>query len=236
MRKLVLELDALSSLREATRASDVDLPAAATLAELAGVDAVRLGVTPDLKPVREEDVYDARRATRRLELRMPPTETLLKVALEARPDRVLLAADSREGRSVGAPLDLGSPVTGLAPVVRVLTEAGIPVAALVAPDLDAVKSVHAEGICGVELYTGTTVDLPASERRAQLDLLGDASRLAAKLQMRQSLGGGLGYRNLHEVMEVAPAADSVVVGRAAVARSLLVGLDRALRDLRTLLA
>ena len=66
MRKLVLELDALSSLREATATSEIDLPAAATLAELAGVDAVRLGVNVDLKPVREEDVYDTRRATRRL--------------------------------------------------------------------------------------------------------------------------------------------------------------------------
>jgi len=42
MRTLILELDGLPSLREAMAASDIDLPAAATLAELAGVDAVRL--------------------------------------------------------------------------------------------------------------------------------------------------------------------------------------------------
>ena len=70
-------------LREVTGAEDVDLAAAATLAELAGVDGVRLGVNagPQAR-ARRGRASDARRAARRLELRMPPTESLLKVALE----------------------------------------------------------------------------------------------------------------------------------------------------------
>ncbi len=236
MRRLVLELDGLPSLREATAANDIDLPAAATLAELAGVDAVRLGINPDLKPVREEDVYDARRAARRLELRMPPSESLLKVALEARPDRVLLAADAREGRAAAAPLDLRIPIAGFSPVVRTLTDAGIAVSALIAPGLEAVKRLHSEGVSGVELYTGALIDLPPTERQAELERLGDTARLASKLRMSLSLGGGLGYRSLREVIDAAPAAESVAVGRAALARALLVGLDLALRDLRALVA
>ncbi len=97
MRKLTLALDALPSLREATH-SDIDVAAAATLAELAGVDAIRLGVTDDLKPVTEQDVLETRRAARVLELRMPPSPALLKVALEARPNRVMLAMPGRDVR------------------------------------------------------------------------------------------------------------------------------------------
>ena len=95
MRRLVLALDALPSLREAT-ASPVDVAAAAILGELAAVDAVRLGVNDELMPVREADVRDARRAARTFELRMPPAQALLKVALEARPDRVLLSGRGRD--------------------------------------------------------------------------------------------------------------------------------------------
>ena len=98
MRRLTLALDALPSLREST-AAPVDVGAAATLGELASVDAVRLGVNHELVPVRETDVRDARRAARTFELRMLPEETLLKVALEARPDRVLLAGPGRDGQS-----------------------------------------------------------------------------------------------------------------------------------------
>lgn len=236
MRTLTLELDALPSLREAMAATDIDLPAAATLAELAGVDAVRLGVNPDLKPVREEDVFDVRRAARRLELRMVPNERLLKLALEARPDRVLLARDAQEGRASAAPLDLRGSKSSLAPMVRALSDAGIGVAALVAPQVDAVKAAHAEGVAAVELYTGALVDLPLRERSEALTALGDAARLASKLRLGIGLSGGLGYRVLTEVIESAPAAERVAVGRAALARALLVGLDRALRDLRALLS
>ena len=102
MRKLTLALDALPSLREVTH-SDIDVAAAATLAELAGVDAIRLGVTDDLKPVTERDVLETRRAARVLELRMPPSQTLLKLALQARPNRVVLAMPGRDGRSPSWP-------------------------------------------------------------------------------------------------------------------------------------
>jgi len=236
MRSLTLELDALPSLRDAMAANDVDLPAAATLAELAGVDAVRLGVNPDLKPVREEDLRDTRRAARRLELRMPPLESLVRVALDVRPDSVLLASDRREGRTAASPLDFRTGASGLSSILRTFEDAGIGVAALVAPTLDAVKTAHANGIPQVELYTGALVDLPPTERRAALKQLGDAARLAAKLQLGLGLAGGLGYRTLPEVIQSAPVAERIAVGRAALTRSLLVGLDRALRDLRALLA
>jgi pyridoxine 5-phosphate synthase len=235
MRRLTLALDALPSLREATD-SDVDLSAAATLAELAGVDAVRLGISEDQKPVRAEDVREARRAARVLELRMPPSQGLLKLALEARPDRVLLAADGRDGRSPAGPLELRRRSLPLGPVRRVLAEAGIPVAALIAPDLEAVKAAHAEQLTGVELFTGSLVDLPGPEQVVELEKLSDAVRMAAKLRMAVGIGGGLGYRSLPEVLEAAPAAGRVAVGRAAMARAILVGLDRALRDLRALVA
>lgn len=234
MRRLTLALDGLPSLREATAAADVDLAAAATLAELAGVDAVRLGVNEDLKPVREEDVFEARRAARRLELRMPPSPGLVKVALEGRPDRVLLAAEGRDGSAPSAPLDLRGRSAALEPVVRALAEAGIPTAALVSPDLEAVKRLHAESISAVEFYTGAIVDLPTAERREALERLSDAVRLAAKLGLDIGIGGGLSFRTLPEVLAACPAVESVAVGRAALARAVLVGLDRALRDLKAL--
>jgi pyridoxine 5-phosphate synthase len=234
VRRITLALDSLSSLREATAAADVDLAAAATLAELAGVDAIRLGVNEDLKPVREEDVREARRAARRLELRMPPVMGLVKVALEGRPDRVVLASEGRDGSAPSGPLDLRGSNASIEPVVRALAEAGIPVAAVIGPEAEAVKRIHAESIPGGEFYTGAIVDLPSAERREEIERLSAAVRLASKLGMVVGLGGGLSYRNLPEILTACPAAEWVSVGRSALARSLLVGLDRALRDLRAL--
>jgi pyridoxine 5-phosphate synthase len=236
MRKLTLALDLLCVLREAAGLPGGELLAALALGELAGADSIRLGVSEDLRPVRERDVRDARHAARSFELRMAPAQGLLKLALEVRPDRVVLSGENRETRQPAGPLDTRTMSSGLAPVIRALREGGIPTTAIVIPELDAVKAVHAAGLAGVEFYTGGIVDLPPGERAAAAERLADAGRLAAKLRLGLVLGGGLGYRTLPELLGAVPAAERVVVGRACLARATLVGLDRAVRDMRQLVA
>jgi pyridoxine 5-phosphate synthase len=236
VRKLTLALDLFCVLREAAGPPGAEILPALALGELAGADALRLGVSEDLRPVRERDVRDARRAARSFELRMPPAQSLLKLALEVRPDRVVLGGENRETRQPAGPLDTRALASGLAPLVRALREGGISTTAIVMPELDAVKAVHAAGLAGVELYTGGMVDLPPAERAAAAERLADAGRLAAKLRLGPVLGGGLDYRTLPELLSAVPAAERVVVGRACVARATLVGLDRAVHDLLALVA
>ncbi len=230
MRKLSLCLDALPALREMAGLGQMDLTMACSLAELANVDRLRIGIGEDLRPVSEADVQTLRRSTRFLELRMPPAQSLLKVALESRPDAVVLADGSWEGTLGARPIELRSQPSGLAPVMRSLEESGIRAALLITPSLEAVKAAHGLGVRAVEFYTGATVDLPSRERRPGLDALSDAAKLASKLRMTVSVGGGLDYRSVTEVLPLVSSARSVTVGRAVMARSLLVGIDRAARD------
>ena len=232
MSQLVLALDALYALRDAAPSRELDPVAAVKLAELAGADAVRVGVGEGLHAVRESDAHELRRVARTLEVKVAPGSVGLKVALEVRPDRVLLASAGRAGVPGWGVLDLGAGDAGLGPTLRALGEAGIPAYAAVAPDVDAVKAAHAAGFAGVELFTAHAVDLPPVPRGAVLERLGDAARLAAKLRVPVSLGGGLDERSLAEVAARAPAAERIAIGRALLARALLVGIERALRDLR----
>jgi len=227
MRRLVLDLDGLARLREAV--GGPSLPAAAALANVAGADAVRLGLSEELQTVSERDLREVAAAGAALELRMAPIPSLVKAALEARPVRVLLA--SGQGGAV-LPLDFRAWSNVLAPTLRTLAEAGLASVALVAPDLAHVKAAHAVGARGVELYTGALVDLPLAERAEALARLGDAARLAAKLRLEVGLSGRLDEHSLGPVLEAAPIATSVAIGRAFVRRAALVGIDRATRDLR----
>jgi pyridoxine 5-phosphate synthase len=227
MRRLVLGLDGLARLREAV--GGPALPAAAALAQVAGADAVRLGISEERDTVSERDLREVAAAGAPLELRMAPIPALVKVALEARPVRVLLAS-AQAGAAL--PLDFRAWSNVLAPTLRSLAEAGLASVALVGPDLAHVKAAHAVGARGVELYTGALVDLPLAERAEALARLGDAARLAAKLRLEVGLGGRLEEQSLGAVLEAAPIATSVAVGRAFVRRAALVGVDRATRDLR----
>ena len=219
-------------LREAAHCGDIGVAAAVTLAELAGVDAVRLGIDDELKPVAESDVLNARRAARRFELRMTASPGLLKVALEARPDRVLLTANVRDGGWAGGPLNLRADAQPLTPVIHGLQEAGIPVSLRVPPKLDAVKAAHEERATGVELYTAAILDLPETERKAELESLADAVRLAAKLRMRiasvvdSATERFQKYSTACRLRSLSQLAGPQYHGRS------WWGMDRAIRDLR----
>ncbi len=231
-RQLIAGLDAMATLRHEMLHRGGSLVAAASLAELAGADALRVGLCEDLVPVTEADVRDLRRSVRTLEMRIAPLPSLIKYALEARPDRVLLAAESRSGGHRTGPLDFSAWGSALPPVVRTLEEAGIVVAARVAPHPEAVKAARGLELKEVELETGQLVDLPPAELATALETLSDATRLAAKLKLRVGIGGRLDERTLASILEAATTCEWVSMGREWVARCLLVGVDRATRDLR----
>ncbi|HPG26536.1 MAG: pyridoxine 5'-phosphate synthase [Spirochaetaceae bacterium] len=228
--RITLSLDSWPALRDFAGSERSELAAAASLAELAGVDALRLSINEDLAPVRETDVETLRRSARVFELRMPVSQSLLKVPLSARPDRVVLVGERHDGTGAAPPVDARVAGSTLGGVLRSLEEAGLPVGVRVAPDLDAVRAVHALGVRDVELFTGYLVDLPEAERRSALVSLGDTARLASKLRLGLAVAGGLDDRNVREVLAAAPAAERVVFGRSLARRALLVGLDRAVRD------
>ena len=230
--RIVVSLDSWPALRDFAGDDRSELGLAASLAELAGVDSLRLGIQEDLSPVREADVLALRAAARSLELRMPISPVLTKLALSARPDRVVLVGDRHAATGPVPPVDARVAGASLAAVLRTFADARIRTSVRVTPDLDAVRAAHVQGVNDVELFTGWLVDLPEADRRAALVGLGDAARLASKLRMGIALAGGLDDRNLRDVIEAAPSAERIVLGRGLARRALLVGLDRAVRDHR----
>lgn len=230
--RIVVSLDSWPALRDFAGDDQSELGKAASLAELAGVDSLRLGIQEELSPVRESDVVQLRAAARSLELRMPISPTLVKLALATRPDRVVLVGDRHSATGPVPPVDARVAGPALANVLRSLAEARIRTTVRVSPELDAVRAAHVQGVADVELFTGWLVDLPEPERKAALVGLGDAARLASKLRMGMALAGGLDDRNLREVIDAAPSAERIVLGRGLARRALLVGLDRAVRDHR----
>ena len=187
MPRLTVALDAVAALRDAVGAREVDLVAAAKLVELAGAQGVALGLSDEALPAAEEDVRDLRRAARGFELTLAPVQACLKLALDVRPERVVLASLEGDERGTGAPLDFRAYGSTLTPIVRSLREAGLHVSALVHPQLEAVKAAYQCDLQGVDLWTAAVVDLPGGERAKAVERMSDSARLAAKLRLEVTL-------------------------------------------------
>jgi len=235
MTRCCVSLNALAAWRETT-GEGVDLVSAATLVELAGGDRVRVCASEALQPVGESDLHRLAQAGPRFELCMPPSQALLRLAFEVRPDRVLLIEEDRYGSAFYGPLDLQKAQSEVAQILRGLEDADIPAGAVIAPDTEHVKAAHGVGFTSVELYTRYAADLPAPKRSVELERLADASMLAAKLRFDIGIGGGLNFHNVADVQNAVPTAVQVSVGRGVLSRALLVGLDRAIRDFLTLIS
>lgn len=232
MRSLVVDCDGAAALREAGAGAEPRLPAVALAAELAGADAVRLSANESLRPVRESDLHDVRRVVRAFELRLAPTPSLLKLALEVRPDRVVLSSEPTGSKLHSAPLESGALRSAVPLATRALREAGIPAWARIGPDPESVKLARAAEVTGVEIVATGILDVPEADRAEALERLGDTVRIAAKLRLPVAVSGGIEAVRLPALLLAAPAVERIAVGRSLLARALLVGMERSVRELR----
>ena len=235
MRRLVVDLDVVAALRELAGGREPRLPRVAVLAELAGADAVRVTVARTLEPVAEHDLHDLRRVVSHLELCMAPAPSLLKLALEVRPDRVVLAAEAKSDRLGAPPLPASVLHDRTEAPRRALTEAAIDTSVRVVPELASVKALRGVALGGVEFSTVAISELSGSERERAYTELVDASHLGAKLRMPVSLAGMLTPRSVIDLLREVPVAETVVAGRCLFGRAQLVGIERAVGEMRAAL-
>ena len=84
----------------------------------------------------------------------------------------------------------------------------------------------------IELHTGEYAHARGAERAAALVRLAEGARLARSLGLEVAAGHGLTRDNVAAVTAIA-AIEELNIGHAVIADAVLVGLERAVRDMRT---
>ena len=98
MPELIVALDQVALLRESRHSAEPDPAAAGVLAELAGADALSLGLRTDRRHVQERDVKVLRAVCRgRLQVRVPPTPESIRIVAPIRPDSVASIVETTPG-------------------------------------------------------------------------------------------------------------------------------------------
>jgi pyridoxine 5-phosphate synthase len=236
MVRLSVKLDHVATLRQACRGPEPDPVHAAVLAILGGAEGITVHLRGERRPVLDRDVEALRQAVQvRFSLELAPTQEMLHTALSVKPARVTFVPERQGDLLPPGGLDVVLNATQLRPAVRTLQEGGIAVALLVEADLEQVKQAHRIDARGVELDTAPWAEAAdARAREAALRRLVDAARLARKLGLEVSGGRGLGYRDAAPIAAVAEI-EELAIGDAVVGRALLVGMERAVREMVTLM-
>lgn len=238
MTKLGVNVDHVATIRQARRAPEPDPVTAAALAELAGAHGVTVHLRADRRHIQDRDVRLLRETvTTRLNVEMAATGEMLAIALEIRPDTVTLVPERPEEITTEGGLDVGAHARQIGDAIGRLTGGGIHVSLFIDPIEAQIERSAEVGAKIVELNTAAYAEavpkgLEESDPnfRRELEKIAQAARLASSRGIRVLAGHGLTYRNVGPVSAI-PQIEELNIGHNIVSRAVLVGMEKAVREM-----
>lgn len=239
MPKLGVNIDHIATLREARKVREPDPIAAATLCELAGADGITVHLREDRRHMQERDVRLLRQTvTTHLNLEMASSPEMLQFAIDVLPDMVTLVPEKREELTTEGGLDVAIRIDEITKVVNSLHKHDVAVSLFIDAELHQLKAAARTGAHFIELHTGPYASAydfgEGNEWEEELVKLDNMAQVAQKSGMSVNAGHGLNYRNVGPIAEIKGIWE-LNIGHAIIGRSVLVGLDRAVRDMVALI-
>jgi pyridoxine 5-phosphate synthase len=232
--RLHVNIDHVATLRNARGTTYPDPVWAASICELAGAHGITVHLREDRRHITDRDVRLLRQTVRSaLNLEMAATEEMVGIAIDLKPDIVTLVPERREERTTEGGLDVAGKAQALHTVVKRLSDAGIRVSLFVDPLGAQVRAAADVGADEVELHTGEYCLARGLEADVELERLATATEEAISQKLHVAAGHGLDYVNVSRVVAI-PGIEELNIGHALVSRAVLVGLDRAVRDMLAL--
>lgn len=235
MARLGVNIDHVATLRQARGGHEPDPVAAAVLVELAGADGIVVHLREDRRHIQDRDLHLLKDTIQtKLDLEMSADETMVKLALSVKPHLVTLVPERRQELTTEGGLEVAGQRERIKHIVDMLHDGGIPVSVFIEPDPAQIKAAHKIAADYIELHTGRYANARRlKEEQAELDAIVHAAKLAYKLGMGVNAGHGLTYRNVKRLTQI-PEIVEYNIGHSIVARAVLVGLDRAVREMKQL--
>ena len=236
MIRLGVNIDHVATVRQARRAHEPDPAAAAVLALLGGADGITLHLREDRRHIQDRDVRIVRELVKtRMNLEMAAVDAIVNIACAVKPDEATLVPERREELTTEGGLDVVAHQDAVRRAVDRLLAAGIEVSLFIDPDDRQIETAKRLGARAVEIQTARYSEARGEANvERELELLRHAAFNARQCELRVHMGHGLDYTNVHAITHIA-GVEELNIGHSIVSRAVLVGMERAVREMRQLL-
>ena len=236
MPRLGVNIDHVATIRQARGGREPDPVWAAVLAELGGADGITIHLREDRRHIQDRDLRLLRETVKvRLNLEMSVDPKIVAIATEVRPDQVTFVPERRAELTTEGGLDVVGQRSRVAEAVARCHEARLQVSLFIDPDRAQVEAAAELGVRAVELHTGRYADaLSESDRAKELAALTLAGQATISLSLALHAGHGLNYENVGPVA-LLDGMDELNIGHSIVSRAVLVGMERAVREMKACL-
>ncbi|UUO04416.1 pyridoxine 5'-phosphate synthase [Blastopirellula sp. J2-11] len=235
MPNLGVNIDHVATVRQARQTNEPDPVWAAALAEMGGADCITLHLREDRRHIQDRDLRIIRETAKvKVNLELATVEEVLKIACEVKPDQVTLVPEKREEVTTEGGLDLLRRPEKVKAAIERLQDAGIAVSLFLDPEPAQLVMARKLGATGVELHTGQFALTRGDAQLAEIEKLTQASQQICDLGMELLAGHGLTYSNVLPIAAI-PKMSELNIGHSIIARSIMVGLQQAVRDMKQLI-
>ena len=235
MPGLGVNIDHVATSRQARQTVEPDPGWAAALAELGGADGITIHLREDRRHIIDRDVRLLKETVQvKLNLEMAAEEEIIGIALETLPDQCTLVPEKRQEITTEGGLDVLGQEDRIATACRKLQDAGMEVSLFVDPVAEQIAAAAALGADAVELHTGAYADAVSEEDTdREFAALVAAAESTREAGLVLHMGHGLTYRNVSRIAAI-PGICEFNIGHSIIARAVLVGLERAVREMKAL--
>ena len=230
--RLGVNIDHVATVRQARGGHEPEPLAAALLAQSAGAHGITIHLRADRRHIQERDARLLKEALAvPLNVESAANAEALEAVVPVRPAWVTLVPETREEPTTQGGLDVLFLHAHLRQTIRELHASQIRVSLFVDPQADQLKMAAKLEADAVEFNTGVYADLsPGADPGHELARIREAARLGARLGLKVLAGHGLDLRNVGPIAAI-PEIEELNIGHSIVGRAILVGMERAVREM-----
>lgn len=230
--KLGVNIDHIATLRQARREAIPDPIDAAKECIKGGADGIVCHLREDRRHIQDKDVYRLRELPTRLDLEMAATDEMVKFALKVKPDYVTLVPEKRQELTTEGGLDVVRNSKKLKPIVKKLQDKGITVSLFIDPVAEQVEESALLLARFIEIHTGTYANaINPAKKKLEYQKIGTFTQKALLIGLKVNAGHGLDYQNVKDIVRIF-GIEELNIGFSIVARSVIVGMKKAVEEMR----
>lgn len=236
MIRLTVCVDHIATVRGGRRGREPDPVAAAVLAETAGADGIVCHLREDRRYIKERDLFLLKEVIRsHFNVELAPTEEMIKIAVKVSPDMVTLVPEIKGERLQEGGINVELNFERIANFTDGLRANGIVVSYFIDPEIEQLKASAKAGADYVEINTRIYAKAKdAEEEGTELHKIISIAQAGNKLGLGVSAGGELNYYNISEIAKISQI-EELNIGHSIISKAVMVGIDRAVKDMLQLI-
>lgn len=253
--RLGVNIDHIAVLREARKMNEPELLPSLFISKLAGADMITIHLREDRRHIDDDDAISVIKYSP-LPVNLECSVAITDLVCDLKPYFATFVPEKREEVTTEGGLSLKT--KKLESSIKKMQDTDIKVSLFVEPDEDLMQKCVALGAQKVEFHTGkyanlwamAYTDLAKTKRsikelevpkawleeliEKELSKITKAAKAAKACGLEVAAGHGLNYQNVKNIAEIAEITE-LNIGQSIVARSIYVGFENAVKEMKALI-